>query len=276
MPPNWGRMVAVQNKLRAVRKRAAAAGQANGAVQTALHSELAMRRDEGVFYGHDAAGPGAQGRRKDKDFTSAGVGVAAFDPDGKAASGYERASVRRSKFLVAEALGEEQGRRIARCVQTPSPSFCIIKRSLDETPFWHTDSLGEPVVSKVLNQRCHMRWGEGHESRAMIMMCELLGTDALALMEGFERMLPQANVEALNSLASSPQRPKLPVHMLLTDALSANGLFFMIFASMTPGWYHIRQECDAHQAALCINKPFEKINVVGRLYSFSKLMRFKK
>ena len=92
----------------------------------------------------------------------------------------------------------------------------------------------------------------------MIMMCELLGTDALGLMEGFERMLPQANVEALNRLASSPQRPKWPVHMLLTDALSANGLFFMIFASMTPGWYHIRQECDGHQAALCINNPFEK------------------
>ena len=278
MPANWGRLVALQNKLRAEKRRAADRKAGATAVHRALQAEHAMRRDEGAFCGHDAAsGPGGEdqrGRRADKDLTSVGIALAAFDPEGKAASGYGVDTVRRSKFLVSEALADEQGQRIARCVQTPSPSFRIIKRSLDETPFWHTDDRGEPVASKVLNQRCHIRWGEEHQSRAMIMMCELLGTDALGLMEGFERMLPQANVEALNRLASSPQRPKWPVHMLLTDALSANGLFFTIFASMTPGWYHIRQECDAHQAALCINKPFENINVVGRLYSFSKLMRF--
>ena len=52
----------------------------------------------------------------------------------------------------------------------------------------------------MLNQRCHIKRGESEDdqSRVMIVMCEVIGTNAAALMEAFERSLLQAYVEALD------------------------------------------------------------------------------
>ena len=56
-------------------------------------------------------------------------------------------------------------------------------------------------------------------------MCELLATDGLGLLEGFERMLPALDVDALEAAA---RHADWPVHVVLGDSLSANKLMWEI------------------------------------------------
>lgn len=101
-------------------------------------------------------------------------------------------------------------------------AFAVLKRAFDETPFHVRDEDGSTVPVKMLNQRSFLRTGELTASRHMFPAIELLGTDALALLEGLETVCPSLNVFRCSGLvqwsSTEPIRfavPGAPVHLLV-------------------------------------------------------------
>ena len=105
----------------------------------------------------------------------------------------------------------------------------------------------------------------------IVAMCEMISTDALSMLEAFERMLPDMDIATLNDATL----PKFPTHVTLGGTLSADKLFWLILVHLMPTWLHIYQLCEAHQANLIITNPFEQMDVVAPLHAFSKMMRIR-
>ena len=251
----------------------------------ALVAKPAMRADEARFQN-----PGAKLKHNStsvpwrqrctplsKNLEPIGILSAAFpthDLHGTLASGFKRHSVRRSKLVVCAALAEESSMMIADALDRQS-SVKILKRSADETPIHTRNDANEIVPVKVLNQRLFLRYGQAPDDRAVlpIMMGELLGTDALAMLEANERMLPEGNIDNLERCAAQTQ---WPLHIRLGDNLSANKLEFAVYVHLLKSWYHMWFPCLPHTAQLMIARPIEMFHAGDPLYCMKRLLRFKR
>ena len=200
--------------------------------------------------------------------------IASFDDEPALATGFKQDSVDRARLVVATALAQLQANEVPDRISDAASAIKVIKRSMDETPFYVKGATSREITRvKALNQRCFFRWGREPEeaSRVIVAMCEMISTDALSMLEAFERMLPEMDTATLNDAPL----PKFPTHVTLGDALSANKLFWLILVHLMPNWLHIYQLCEAHQANLIITHPFEQMDVVAPLYAFSKMMRIR-
>ena len=246
---------------------------------TALNRLCPMRQDEKEFFnGHcRQRNSGRSGVRKDKDITSEAIVTTGFlrnESHGKLSTGLGSKSNTRSQVVCAAALHEEQDIKIPELWRTKS-RMKIIKRMLDETPMYARDDDNCSVPLKVFNQRCHFRYGEGPEesTRLMVAMCELLGTDALGLLEAFELMMPRLDLDSLRAML--PEDTEWPVHMVLGDSFAANKLAWEISVVLLPMWLHILKACDAHLANLIVARPFDAVGLVAPAYAFAKQVRMK-
>ena len=165
---------------------------------------------------------------------------------------------RTKEVVLARVLAEAEG-----CV--------VIKRSADETHVNARNRKGEVAPLKIFNQRAFIRYGVGpaQQSRVVIPGVELLGTDALALVEAFERPLHSLELEQLREHA---QRVQWFLMMYLGDSLAANKLAFRISSRMMPDALIWFQRCDAHQCAITTLRPMEAQDTLKRVFIVCKLI----
>jgi hypothetical protein len=233
---------------------------------------LAGRADEQELLGRPRGRRLIPGLRKDKALTTECIIEAAFSRDGCRATGLGERSVTRAKFLAAEVLLREQATEVRDCLANLSGGFCVLKRSWDETPLKLREFRGPVMPIKMLNQRCHFRWGPAPEEASRIMLpgIEMIGTDALATLEGLERVLPEFG---LDNMAQLSKRVAWNVCVYLGDSLPANKLVFEVLAKKLNGALHWFQRCDSHQCNLITVRPFRNHNIINPIYCFAKLLR---
>ena len=194
------------------------------------HTGLAREDERRAFlHGTGAAGSagGARdcGRTPDKDITSEAIvraGFAVDDASGARATGLGVRTVRRSRSICAEVLAQEQESALRDILGKASP-FLVVKRSLDETPFYMRSESGTVMPYKLLNQRCFLRWSATQATRTVMPAVEMSDTRATTLLKAFQRVSPALDIEALRAAAA---RVPLPVFLLLSDAASSNKAMF--------------------------------------------------
>jgi hypothetical protein len=235
---------------------------------------LPARADEQELFGCPRGRRLIPGLRKDKALTTECIIEAAFSRDGSRATGLGERSVTRAKFVAADVLLAEQATAVRDCLANLSGGFCVLKRSWDETPLKLRECRGPVMPIKMLNQRCHLRWGPAPEEASRIMLpgIEMIGTDALAMLEGLERVLPELS---LDNMAQLSKRVAWSVCVYLGDSLPANKLVFEVLSKKLPGVLHWYQRCDSHQCNLITVRPFANHNIINPIYCFAKLLRDK-
>ena len=267
-PPGFGRLISVRNRER----RLASAKKAVRADRSLLSSTFLARRDEERFAGQGEGGGDEGHTRDDKALTSRAVVRAAFTENALAIGLQVKTSVR-AQYVAAACLHEFQVERLSERLRE-GLKFMVWKRSGDETPLNARDTDGSILPTKVLNQRGHIRWGPrpGDASRVILPGLELLGADALALLEGLERPLRGLHYQDLNNFARDME---WCVHVQLGDSLAANKLQFAMVSHLMPDAFHLYQRCDSHQLAIISLRPMDVQNFINPLHAFSKLVRIK-
>lgn len=217
------------NKLRAV---ASKLKKATSQLQL-LGEGTCSRRDESDLLHADGVrgskfAPGA------KDISSAALIKAAFARNEHAAAlemGLLRNTIRRASLVCSEVLVQQQEERLKALLSSLDSGFVTLKRSFDETPFYVRDADGTQVPLKILNQRGFIRWGAQAATRLQLLPVELLGTDAIALLEGLEVASQALSMNNIREVCD-----KVPFVMLvcLGDNLSANKLMFEIISELLP------------------------------------------
>ena len=203
-PAGFGRFIGAKNKQRPLMRRLR--------VQQAHRSRLwrgvqASRKDELGFLGRGdtadaAASSGVRGERKDKTILPGALIAAALSPGAERATGLGSRTCHRAEFLCAACLLDTQEEQLGRILGAAHP-WVVWKRSADETLLYCRAEDGSLAPTKILNSRGFVRWGAGEEcSRILWPAVELLATDALALAESFDRVMPVAAMHKLEEAAS--------------------------------------------------------------------------
>ena len=197
-PAGFGRATAATNRQRALKRKL-----------DEQHAEQAQvwqrvepsRSDELPFLARPAPVAGRRGERRDKAILTEAIIAAAFAPDPGKATGLGDRTCVRCEFLSACCLLHAQGCAIRDVLQAGHP-WLVFKRSADETHVNTRGADGSIAPTKILNSRGFVRWGPGNAcARVLWPAVELLGTDALALAEGFDRVLVQASLPRLQQAA---------------------------------------------------------------------------
>ncbi len=225
-------------------------GAANSSWRKAVSSAVWLARgDEKEVLGTGGFLDGVrrQGRRSDKDISSEAVVMAAFAPSDAAAersTGLGEKTALRAQVLCAEALATLQEQRFREVMEGLRGGFAVVKRSCDETPFhMRRGSWGPATVSKLLNQRCFLRWSTDRACRAIFPAVELEDESHEGLMEALERVSPALNLDGVRAAADRAD-VFLQVHIM--DSLPANGKLFQRWAATVPQALHWKLRCDAH------------------------------
>ena len=156
-PPGFGRVIAVNNKLRAERRKRQADEAMVVRERAAFRKGHAMRKDEQLFFKETKKADAKQklGTRRNKDFTSEALVIASFDDEPALATGLKRDSVDRARLVVATALAQPQANEVPDRISDAASAIKVIKRSMDETPFYVKGATSRELTRvKALNQRC--------------------------------------------------------------------------------------------------------------------------
>ena len=197
-PAGFGRATAATNRQRALKRKI----DEQHAEQMQVWQRVEpSRSDELPFLARPAPVAGRRGERRDKAILTEAIIAAAFAPDPGKATGLGDRTCVRCEFLSACCLLHAQGCMIRDLLQAGHP-WLVFKRSADETHVNTRGADGSIAPTKILNSRGFVRWGPGNAcARVLWPAVELLGTDALALAEGFDRVLAQASIPRLQEAA---------------------------------------------------------------------------
>ena len=145
------------------------------------------------------------------------------------------------------------------------------KRSSDETPFHLRKGARDGVtVTKLLNQRCCLRWSPTCATRAIFPAVEMDDETAAGLLEAWERVSPAMNIDAMRAAAA---RVDLCVQVHLMDSLAANTLAFESWAAAASEALHWKQRCDVHACQLVTVRPLDMRGLFDAMFCLQKLLR---
>ena len=125
------------------------------------------------------------------------------------------------------------------------------------------------TVSKLLNQRCFIRWSADRASRAIFPAVQLGKETAAGLMEALERVSPALQIESLRAAAD---RVGVFLHAFIVDSLPANGKLFQMWAAAVPRALHWKMRCDSHACASITGRPLDARGLFDAMFCLQRLL----
>ena len=149
-----------------------------------------------------------------------------------------------------------------------------MKRCSDETPLRIRDESGALVPTKVLNSRVVCRWGPGSDQKIHVPLIatEMASACAAGLMESLSRACPPLGTE---KLTLAVENTELFIIVEIADAAKSNLRHAKLQAMKLPRAMVWVQACSSHACNLVTMRPFECLDLINGLFSYSRLTRFK-